>query len=184
MHENLQSRYNDVHGHYMSLYEEAKLLIYSLERKEHDVNYLKSKLTENPEADKNRILDLANLKLQKELNSSKAANDHLQKMWLDTQKETLKCKEKLQKLSQDYATLNSRLKINDVIKVKTQEDIEKINQNEVDAKFESANLYAELRKLQPIVDELRKKNVTLERQLVDARFKLEEASLDENVFFN
>lgn len=48
----IQYRYDEVHLHYVKLYEEAKHLIYALERKEHDINYLKSKVMENNESKK------------------------------------------------------------------------------------------------------------------------------------
>jgi hypothetical protein len=38
----LKSQYDKIHGHYVKLYNEAKHTVYELERKEHDVNYLKS----------------------------------------------------------------------------------------------------------------------------------------------
>lgn len=38
----LKSQYDKVHEHYVKLYNDAKHIVYTLERKEHDVNYLKS----------------------------------------------------------------------------------------------------------------------------------------------
>jgi DNA mismatch repair ATPase MutS len=38
----LKTQYDNVHGHYVKLYNDAKHTVYELERKEHDVNYLKS----------------------------------------------------------------------------------------------------------------------------------------------
>jgi hypothetical protein len=42
--------------HYTGLYEEAKKLMYDLERKEHDINYLKAEIQELREGFKSRIL--------------------------------------------------------------------------------------------------------------------------------
>ncbi|KAI8815798.1 uncharacterized protein EV422DRAFT_501993 [Fimicolochytrium jonesii] len=40
-------RYEHINGHYSRLYDESKHIIYSLEKKEHDVNALKGRLAEN-----------------------------------------------------------------------------------------------------------------------------------------
>ncbi|KAJ3381531.1 hypothetical protein HDU92_005295 [Lobulomyces angularis] len=179
---NLKSKYDEVHGHYVKLYEEAKQLIYALERKEHDVNYLKSKLLETADGgDTSRTLNLSILKLQKELNSSNETNDHLQTMWLDSQKDNLKCKEELQNLSQKYQTLQTKLGITDVVKNQTFKQIDEIKQESIDSKFESAKLFNELKKLQPLVDELKQKNVMLERQLTETRLQMEENQINNGV---
>lgn len=41
---NLKTQYSEVTSHYTKLYEEAKHLIYAIERREHDLNFLKAKM--------------------------------------------------------------------------------------------------------------------------------------------
>jgi chromosome segregation ATPase len=42
----LQKQYTEINTHYVRLYEEAKHLMYDLERKEHDINYMKATIQE------------------------------------------------------------------------------------------------------------------------------------------
>jgi hypothetical protein len=43
----LNQSYMDINKHYNKLYDEARHLMYDLERKEHDVNFLKAKMQED-----------------------------------------------------------------------------------------------------------------------------------------
>lgn len=175
----IQYRYDEVHSHYVKLYEEAKHLIYALERKEHDINYLKSKVMENNENDKTRSLQMSILRLQKEVSAAKIANDRLQTMWLESQKENLKTKEVIQTLTAESTFLKTQLGITDVIKSKTLQQTGEAKKEGIESKFEAAKLYSELKKLQPIIDELREKNAVLERQLIESRLQVEEVQLND-----
>lgn len=99
------------------------------------------------------------LRLQKEVSAAKMANDRLQTMWLESQKENLKTKEVIQSLTAESTFLKTQLGITDVIKSKTLQQTGEAKKEGIESKFEAAKLYSELKKLQPIIDELREKNV-------------------------
>ncbi|KAJ3278552.1 Coiled-coil domain-containing protein 40, partial [Borealophlyctis nickersoniae] len=173
-----KSRYEEINSHYVRLYDEAKHLIYALERKEHDVNYLKSKIQERDHGDKTRPLQLALLKLQKDLEASKLENDRLQNMWLQSQKDSLKAKESSGKLNDSNSFLKTQLHITDTIAAKTATEISDAKKEAIEHKLEAAKLWNELRKLQPVVEELREKNTVLEQQLSEARLQLQESNVN------
>ncbi len=100
------------------------------------------------------------LRLQKEVSAAKIANDRLQTMWLESQKENLKTKEVIQTLTAESTFLKTQLGITDVIKSKTLQQTGEAKKEGIESKFEAAKLYSELKKLQPIIDELREKNVS------------------------
>ncbi|KAJ3033332.1 hypothetical protein HDV00_006488 [Rhizophlyctis rosea] len=196
-----RDRFNEINAHYGKLYDESKYLIYALERKEHDVNYLKSKIQEKTLVDQTRPLQMAMQKLQKDLHKSRNENDKLQKMWLEGQKEGLKGKERSAKLEEDSVFMKTQLHINDAIKQKTAGEIADAKKEAIEQKLEAAKLFSELRKLQPVVDELTEKNVSrncsnslhlvsraerltmeqkvvLELQLEEARLRLQESQVN------
>ncbi|KAJ3214334.1 hypothetical protein HDU67_001775 [Dinochytrium kinnereticum] len=115
--------FTEVNTHYVRLYEEAKHLMYDLERKEHDVNYLKATIQEYNE---------------------------------ETRKK------------------HTQLGITETIRGKTVEEVEASRKETFEQKMEASKLYAELRKLQPLVEEYRQKMINLEQQLTECRLQLEE----------
>ncbi|KAJ3186824.1 hypothetical protein HK101_009566 [Irineochytrium annulatum] len=170
----IKKGYDEVNGHYIQLYEEAKHLMYDLERKEHDVNYLKATIQELNEVDKTRPFQMAVGKLQKELLAAKVENDRMQNMWLESQKDNLKSKDEIAKLTKELVFVNvciceaipkvqidfdvqTQLGITDTIKSTTGRDIEKAQHEVLEQKMEASKLYNELRKLQPLVEEYRQK---------------------------
>lgn len=102
---NLTVQFNEISGHYNKLYEEAKHLIYALERKEHDLNFLKAKINEE-QADHTGAINLVFGNLQTELKESKKEVDRLQQLWLQSQKESLKAKDKIAELEEQNSILN------------------------------------------------------------------------------
>ncbi|KAJ3047995.1 hypothetical protein HK097_010978 [Rhizophlyctis rosea] len=173
-----RDRYKEINSHYVKLYDESKYLIYALERKEHDVNYLKSKIQERTLVDQTRPLQMAMLKLQKDLQAARNENDRLQKMWLEGQKANLTGKERSARLEEESVFMKTQLHINDAVKEKTAKEISEVKEDAIEQKLEAARLFAELRRLQPVVQELTEKNVVLEQQLDDARLKLQETRVN------
>ncbi|KAJ3410013.1 hypothetical protein HDV05_004120 [Chytridiales sp. JEL 0842] len=174
----LQKQYTEINGHYTRLYDEAKHLMYDLERKEHDINYMKATIQELNEVDKTRPFQMAMLKLQKDLEAAKSDNDNIQNMWLESQKENLKSKDEINRLQNDNMFLRTQLGITDTVKIKTANEIAEAKSKELEQKMEASKLYNELRKLQPLVDSYRKKMLELEQQLAEARLKLQEEHVD------
>ncbi|KAJ3320092.1 Coiled-coil domain-containing protein 40, partial [Blyttiomyces sp. JEL0837] len=180
----IQKIYDDVNNHYMRLYDEAKHLMYDLERKEHDINYLKATVQELNEVDKTRPYQMAVAKLQKELGNAKSEIDNIQTMWLESQKENLKCKNEIGRLSMDNTFLRTQLGITDTVKIKTAKEIEESKQRDFEQKMETAKLYSELRKIQPLVEEYRDKILTLEQQLVEAKTHLQKEHVNTHTSTN
>ncbi|KAJ3107366.1 hypothetical protein HDU97_004248 [Phlyctochytrium planicorne] len=166
--------FSEVNTHYVRLYEEAKHLMYDLERKEHDVNYLKATIQEFNEVDKTRPFQMAIAKLQKDLETEKGETDRMQNMWLEAQKENLKSKDDIARLTSDNLFLKTQLGITETIRGKTVEEVEAARNETFEQKIESSKLYAELRKLQPLVEEYRQKIITLEQHLTESRLQLQE----------
>ncbi|KAJ3352503.1 hypothetical protein HDU83_007922 [Entophlyctis luteolus] len=161
----LQRSYNDINTHYNKLYDEARHLMYDLERKEHDVNYLKSKM----QGDTAIPLKVELEKMQKESAAIKIENDNIQKMWLEAQKEISKGKAEIKRILDDNIYLRTQLGITDTIKIKTSEEIERARSKEYEHKMEYSRLQSEFRKLQPIVNEYRQKTLELEQKLTEAK---------------
>ncbi|KAJ3077707.1 hypothetical protein HK102_005023 [Quaeritorhiza haematococci] len=118
------------------------------------------------------------LKLQKEVAAAKIENDRLQSMWLEAQKENLKCKEAVNQLTNELSYLKTQLGIADNLKTKNVALVNETKKEAIEYKLEASKLYNELRKLQPLVEDLKSKNIQLERQLAEARLQLEKANLD------
>jgi predicted nucleic acid-binding Zn-ribbon protein len=133
--------------------------------------------------DKTRPFQMAMLKLQKDLQAAKAENDSIQNMWLESQKENLKSKDEINRLQNDNMFLRTQLGITDTVKIKTANEIADAKNREFEQKMEASKLYSELRKLQPLVDQYRKKMLELEQQLTEARMKLQEEHVNAQVKF-
>ncbi|KAL2913632.1 hypothetical protein HK105_206792 [Polyrhizophydium stewartii] len=173
----IQEQYQEISAHYSKLYEEAKHLIYALERREHDLNFLRAKMSQK-EADNTGTFNLLMGKLRKDLADSADEKDRLQQLWLESQKDALKAKERVSQLEQENAFLQTKIGINDAVKTKTNSELAESKNEAFEQKLEAAKLYNELRRIQPVLDDLRQKNKTLEQQLHEARLKLEEAHVN------
>ncbi|KAJ3119051.1 hypothetical protein HDU96_003226 [Phlyctochytrium bullatum] len=174
--------FNEVNTHYVRLYEEAKHLMYDLERKEHDVNYLKATIQEYNEVDKTRPFQMAIAKLQKDLEGAKAETNRMQNLWLESQKENMKSKDDIAKLTSDNLFLKTQLGITETIRGNTMEEVEVARNETFEQKMEASKLFAELKKLRPLVEEYRQKMVhdqlTLEQQLNECRLQLQEEHIN------
>ncbi|KAJ3062099.1 hypothetical protein HDU98_001995, partial [Podochytrium sp. JEL0797] len=171
--ESLRKSYTEINTHYNRLYDEARHLMYDLERTEHDANYLKAKVQDLTENDPTIPLQTSMSKLQKDKAAVQSENDNLQKMWLEAQKQILKSKNEIIRITDDNVYLRTQLGITDTIKIKTSGEIERAKNREFEQKLEYSKLYAEFRKLQPLVDEYKQKMLTFEEQLIEAKAKIQ-----------
>jgi hypothetical protein len=119
--------------------------------------------------------------LQKEVSTSEKANHKLQIMWTDTQKELLKIKQQLLESQNEKTILSSKIGINDLVKGKTIQQLEESKKEEIEGKFENTKLIKEIRRLQPLVDDLRQKNEKIEAQLTEKRLVMEESHINDRV---
>ncbi|TPX38692.1 hypothetical protein CcCBS67573_g10703 [Chytriomyces confervae] len=103
--QSLNANYSEINTHYNRLYEEARHLMYDLERKEHDINYLKATLRDSSENDATIPYQISMSKLQKDMDAIRAENDNVQKMWLESQKDIHKCKNEMSRLKDDNVYL-------------------------------------------------------------------------------
>ncbi|ORY53524.1 hypothetical protein BCR33DRAFT_654817 [Rhizoclosmatium globosum] len=113
-------------------------------------------------------------KLQKDKDAAQAENDNIQKMWLEAQKTILKSKNEIIRLMDDNVFLRTQLGITDTIKIKTSAEIESAKSKEFEQKLEYSKLYAEFRKLQPLVEDYKTKMLDFEAQLIDAKAKIQQ----------
>lgn len=108
----LNEQFGEIKAHYTKLYDETKHLIYSLERKEHDLNYLRAKMTEKEAGriliyvDHSGTFSLVLGKLQSDLKTTKAEADRLLQLWIQSQKEGLEIKERIAILEEENILLN------------------------------------------------------------------------------
>jgi hypothetical protein len=117
--------------------------------------------------------------LQKEISNSETANHKLQSMWTDTQKELLKIKQQLNESKNEKTILSSKIGINDLVKGKTIQQLEDSKKEEIEGKFENTKLIKEIRRLQPLVEDLRQKNENMEAQLTEKRLVMEESHIND-----
>ncbi|KAI8802630.1 hypothetical protein BJ742DRAFT_683908 [Cladochytrium replicatum] len=118
------------------------------------------------------------LKAQKEIREAKAENDRLQTLWLESQKDLLKSKGAVNKLNTDNSYLRTQLGITETVRNNTTDAIAEAKKEAIDHKMEASKLFGELKKLQPIIEELRERNRVLETQLIEANIRFEEANVN------
>ncbi len=154
----LQNQYKDVSKHYQKLHDEAKHLIYAVERKEHDINILRSKL-ECTNMDNFSSNNQTIAKLEKDLVESRSEFEKMKEMWMQSQKDLLKFKSKVQELEDKNIILETRRSIAETVVDKAEKTLSLSKNEEFEQKMESAKLYSELKRLKPIVSELQLQNV-------------------------
>ncbi|KAI8906185.1 hypothetical protein DFJ77DRAFT_477750 [Powellomyces hirtus] len=164
-------------SHYSTLYTESQRIIYELEKKEHDVNKLKGALTESKHEDKTLAHRLELQHMQAELAACKAENERLQNRWLTEKKQALKRTQMSETLKDDKEFLQTQLGITDTIRLKSGQEITDAKRAAIEATHEAARMCSEVKRLQPVLEEMRRKNTLLETQLTEAKFALEEAGV-------
>ena len=100
----IKERYDEISAHYMKLYDETKHLIYALERREHDLNFLKAKMSQK-EADNNGTFNIILGKLRQENSDTEKEKDRLQQLWLESQKDYFKARDRSKDLEQENSSL-------------------------------------------------------------------------------
>jgi chromosome segregation ATPase len=110
--------------------------------------------------------------------------DRLQQLWVESQKNSLTAKDKITQLEEENSLLNTRLGISDVVKVKSDKGLAEIKNEAFEQKLETAKLYNQLKRIQPVMQELKLANNKLERQLCEAKLKLEEMHVNSSVTFS
>ncbi|KAJ3182075.1 hypothetical protein HDU87_000419 [Geranomyces variabilis] len=154
---------------------ESKHIVYELEKKEHDVNALRAALVQSKHEDKTNAHQLEMQSMRSELREAKAENERLQNRWLTEKKQSLKRSARNEALEGDKVFLQTQLGITDTIRVKSEQEIAAAKKEAIDYKLESARLSTELKRLHPVLEEMRRKNVNLEKQLIESQFALQEA---------
>ncbi|KXS19575.1 hypothetical protein M427DRAFT_143316 [Gonapodya prolifera JEL478] len=166
----LQSQLNE-------LGEEHRRVDYAYQRRDHDLNLLRSKYEEVMHSldatgsYKNEIQ-----RLKKELADGRAEIARCQQVWQEYQKESIKAKQTIDKLTQDNAYLKTQLSITDTVQQRTGAEIEEARKEVLEQRLEASKWYMEVKKYKQLVTELKERNISLEAQLVDARLKTEEAT--------
>lgn len=161
----LKIQHTELNAHYTKLYEEAKHLIYTVERKEHDLNFLKAKMNAeeagiyNINLDHSGTISLVFGKLKQELKDSHLETDRLQQLWVRSQKESLKAKDQITELQEENSLLHTRLGISDAVKLKTESGLAEVKNDANEQKWESAKLYNQIKRMQPIITDLKLTNV-------------------------
>ncbi|TPX37056.1 hypothetical protein SmJEL517_g00860 [Synchytrium microbalum] len=173
----LRAQVGDVNGQFNMEYEESKKLRLLMERKEHDMNILKAQVAQLGQWDKNPLQPLLS-SVKKDLAQVKSENDRLRMMWLEAQKENIKAKDVSAKAVDDYMSLKTQITVNDVVKVKTAAEVDGARREAADHKAEAARLHAELKRLQPVIEQLKRRNAELESAVSEQRMQTEEAKID------
>ncbi|KAJ3342936.1 hypothetical protein HDU93_000595 [Gonapodya sp. JEL0774] len=185
------------------LAEEHRRVDYAYERSDHDLNLLKARyedLTHSLDATGSLKTEIA--KLKKELGEGKVEIARYQQVWQEYQKESIKSKQTIDKLTQDNAYLKVRrstralrnpyadsqlllpqtqLGITDTVQQKTGAEIEEAKKEVFEQRLEASKWYMEVKKYKQMVTELKEQNIRLEAQLVDARLRTEEATVTADV---
>ena len=123
------------------------------------------------------------VRLNAELRQAKAEKERLHILWLESQKENLKSKGKLEQLDSDNEYLKTQLGITDTIKLKTVSEIDEARKQTIEHKLENSRYFLELKHLKPEMEELRRKNELLEKQVAEANFAAQSISLEGKVRF-
>ncbi|KAJ3270821.1 hypothetical protein HDV01_007370 [Terramyces sp. JEL0728] len=178
-HNSLKDQNDEINEQYSRLTEEAKQMVYALERKEHDLNLFRAKAAEK-EDDYKETFHLAIAELRDDLKSCNIEKDRLQTLWLQSQKELVSEQARFQKLKSENELLTTKLGISECVKIKTDKGLNEIKVESHEHKLETAKLYNELKRLRPVIAELQEKNKKLEHQLQEAQLKLDE-SVQNNV---
>lgn len=139
-------------------------MVYSIERREHDLNVFRAKTTEQAESHK-EAYNLMLVELKSELETVKIEKDRLQTLWLEAQKQMVNDQAKYNALFKEHDMLQvyiinqTRLGITEGVKVKTDRSMAEIKEESFEHKLEAAKLFNELRKIQPVISELQERNV-------------------------
>ncbi|KAH9248728.1 hypothetical protein BASA81_013618 [Batrachochytrium salamandrivorans] len=173
----VKEKYSEISTHYSKLYEEANHLMYTLERREYDLNLIRAKMNQK-EVDRTGTSNIIIGRLEKNLADAIKERDRLQKLWLESHKDSLKEKANVTHLEQEKLFIQTKLGINDAVKVKMNLELDNSKNETFEQKMESAKLYNELRRLKPMLDDLQKKNKTLEQQLSEAHLEIEKAHVN------
>ncbi|KAH9272575.1 hypothetical protein BASA83_005076 [Batrachochytrium salamandrivorans] len=142
----VKEKYSEISTHYSKLYEEANHLMYTLERREYDLNLIRAKMNQK-EVDRTGTSNIIIGRLEKNLADAIKERDRLQKLWLESHKDSLKEKANVTHLEQEKLFIQTKLGINDAVKVKMNLELDNSKNETFEQKMESAKLYNELRRL-------------------------------------
>jgi chromosome segregation ATPase len=99
-------------------------------------------------------------------------------LWLESQKELVAEQTKFKKLVVENELLHTKLGIAEGVKTKIDSGLQEQKDESFEHKKEAAKLYNELRRIQPILQEMQEKNKLLEHQLQEANLKLGESHIN------
>jgi chromosome segregation ATPase len=97
---------------------------------------------------------------------------------LESQKELVAEQNKFNKLATENELLHTKLGIAEGVKTKIDHGLQEQKDESFEHKKEAAKLYNELRRLQPLLQEMQEKNKLLEHQLQEANLKLGESHVN------
>jgi chromosome segregation ATPase len=181
-HEKYKCLYNQINDHYSKLNDEAQKMVNNLEMKEHDINILRQKLVDKTQENDLQHEKLIQQKLQKEIAFSKLEKERIQKLWINSQKEEIKSKDIINKLSEDNAHLKTQLRMNEIFKIKTADEINETKKEALEHQINISKLTLQLKQEKAKNKTLKDDNVKLKERIVKLENKIEEDTFDNSIY--
>eukprot|EP01137_Pigoraptor_chileana_P036840 Opistho-2@33096 len=173
---NVQVRH--IGGHYEQLYRDSRYLMDTLERKQHAISTLTSQLGAVNYDSKTKPLEITVRRMGKELEDMRAEYEQLKGRWVENQGETVKLGRTNAKLTDSESELKTRLLITETIGEKTKQEADGLRKEVLEQHEDKSRVLAELRRIQPMVQDLEYRNRVLEDRCEELRRKLAAAETD------
>ncbi|OUM59185.1 hypothetical protein PIROE2DRAFT_15352, partial [Piromyces sp. E2] len=181
-HEKYKTLYNQINDHYTKLNDEAQKMVNNLEMKEHDINILRQKLVDKTQENDLQHEKLVQQKLQKEIAVSKLENERIQKLWLDSQKEEIKSKDIISKLSEDNAHLKTQLRMIEIFKKKSANEINETKKEALEHQINLSKITLQLKQAKAKNKTLKEDNAKLKERILKLENKIEEDTFDNSIY--
>eukprot|EP01136_Pigoraptor_vietnamica_P030541 Opistho-1_new@89947 len=165
-------------GHYEQLYKDSRYLMDTLERKQHAISTLTHQLASVNYDAKTKPLEITVRRMAKELDDMRAEYEQMKVRWVENQSENVKLGRVNTKLSESESELKTRLHITETIGDRTRQEVDSLKKEVFEQQEDKSRLHAELRRLQPLVQELELRNRLLEDRCEDYRRKFAAADTD------
>ncbi|ORX60179.1 hypothetical protein BCR36DRAFT_52784 [Piromyces finnis] len=157
-------------------------MVNNLEMKEHDINILRQKLVDKTQENNLQHEKLVQQKLQKEIAISKLENERIQKLWLDSQKEEIKSKDIISKLTEDNAHLKTQLRMTEIFKKKSANEINETKKEALEHQINLSKITLQLKQANAKNKALKDDNNKLKERILKLENKIEEDTFDNSIY--
>ncbi|KAI9151092.1 hypothetical protein H9P43_009707 [Blastocladiella emersonii ATCC 22665] len=171
-HSLLQSKNHEVTGHAEKLCYETQMLSYRLEKKDMELSGMRM----NQTVVDTRPLEMVIKNLEREVSDIKRERDRTQAAWLKIQQNNVQLQERVDRLQSENDTLKTKSIVNSMTNVQVNEEVKGMKREAFEKNMQVTQLYVELQKLRPRMQELENRNAVQEAQLAHYAMQLEESA--------